>query len=91
MVKIIRNKKSAVKNIRVSGLLIPSEWNEAGEVVGLCIKTFNEDEYHLPYGTPGLSFMRLIGREVDVCGSVRTVARKKYLTVYELGDTTDRG
>ena len=86
MEKRIRKKISA-KNLLVSGLVIPSDWNDVGEVVGLCIKTFNEDEYHVSDDPAKISLMKFIGKEVAVYGCVKKVAQKKFLTVREFRQT----
>lgn len=89
--KRFRKKKGAGKNIRISGLVIPSEWNDAGDVVGLCIKTFTEDEYQVSGDTANISLMKFIGKEVVVSGCVKKVAQKKYLSVIDFGQVLPEG
>ena len=65
----------------IRGLVIPSEWNEAGKVIGVCIKTFDEDEYFLSDIEATMELLKLIQQEVLVKGMVKITNHKKYLTM----------
>ena len=68
----------------VRGIVIASEWNEEGLVLGVCIKTFNDDEYDIPSNEAKSRLMGFIGREVAVYGTVQSIGTRKCLTAFRI-------
>jgi hypothetical protein len=58
-------------NQTISGILVPSQWDEAGNIIGLTIQSFNEIEYLVERRRTGKDLHLLLHKKVLVLGQVR--------------------
>ena len=65
----------------ISGLVIPAEWNETGEVMAVSIAAFDENKYAVVDNSAGKELLNYIGCEVLVVGSLQAAGSKRYLTL----------
>ena len=57
-----------VQSRAVSGLLLPADWDAAGNVVSVMISTFNEKEYLIKGDTMTKRLLPYLGKPVRVYG-----------------------
>ena len=68
----------------VSGIVVPSQWDKTGKIVGITIQSFNEIEYIVERNKAGLDFNRLLQKKVEAVGSVKErLDGKKIISVKE--------
>ena len=60
------------------------DWDEKGNVVGVAISTFNEDEYLVDRNEKGVKLMRFIRLEVEIRGILRKEGNRQMVTVKEI-------
>lgn len=72
------------EKILVRGLVVPSKWDKDGKVVGVTIKTFDEDEYDVSDIRAIKELLAFLRTEVIVKGTVESNKGKKFLTICEL-------
>ena len=58
-------------NQTISGIVVPSQWDETGNITGLTIQSFNEDEYFVEHRNTGKDLLRLLHQKVQVVGRVK--------------------
>lgn len=64
-----RGKKG--KTVTVSGLIMPVEWDENDNVVGVVIETAAEESFMVERDKKGRELLNFIHQEVEAAGSVR--------------------
>ena len=69
------------KPITIRGLVIPADWDEKGNVVGVAISTFDENEYLVDRDEESEGLLSIIREEVKVSGIVREERGKKRFRV----------
>ena len=69
------------KSITVRGIVIPSEWDERGRVIGAALSTHKEEEYLIDHDSKGRKLMDYIQCEVEVSGIVRKNKKRKTITI----------
>ena len=77
-----KNKKSEKRII--TGLVVPIRWDAAGKVLGVSIKTFNEDEYFVAESGMAKKLFKFLRQKVEIDGIVKNRGAKKFLTECEL-------
>ena len=66
----------------VSGVIVPCDWDDLGNVTEYHIETYDEDEYILRGKWPTKHFRKLAQKPVLITGTVRTnKKRQKILSV----------
>ena len=65
-----RSKKRLSKKIKTKGLVIPTDWDERGNVSAVIISTHNEEEYAVKLNRKGRELLSLIREPVKVTGSI---------------------
>ena len=85
-------RKSSPK-VFIRGLAVPSNWNKDGQVLGVSIKTFDEDEYVVSDPEAIQELQAFLRKEVVLNGVVTFSGDKKILTVCRLKklETSMRG
>jgi hypothetical protein len=58
-------------NQTISGIVVPSQWDEAGNIIGLTIQSFNEIEYLVERRRTGQNLHLLLHKKVQVVGRVK--------------------
>ena len=71
--------------VLIRGLVVPSEWNENGQAVGVTIKTFDEDEYVVSDIEAIKELLTFLRQKVVVNGVVKFNEDKKFLTIIGKG------
>lgn len=59
------------KQITIRGLVVPSEWDDTGNVISISISTFNEDEYLIDKDSVSNKLLSYMREGVEVSGFVR--------------------
>ena len=59
------------KQITIRGLIVPSVWDDSGNVISVSIATFNEDEYLVDKDSTSESIMSCMRKPVEASGFVR--------------------
>ncbi len=55
----------------ISGIVIPVEWDDDDDVIGVAIQTSDEEEYRVDGNKKGRELLDLIEQEVEVSGMIR--------------------
>ena len=59
------------KQITIRGLILPSEWDDAGNAISISISAFNEDEYLVDRDSVSKKLLSYIREGVEASGFVR--------------------
>jgi len=59
------------KQITIRGLIVPSEWDDTGNVISISISAFNEDEYLIDKDSVSKKLLSYMREGVEVSGFVR--------------------
>jgi hypothetical protein len=65
----------------VTGVAIPTDWDDKGNVVGIAIYSHDETEYFVDKKGKGPELLPLIRKVVEVSGVVREEENRKIITV----------
>lgn len=66
-----KNEKSRrARKPTVSGIIVPEKWDNNGNVVGVSIQTFDENEYLVKNYKQGKTLLSLVNKTVSVIGKV---------------------
>jgi hypothetical protein len=65
----------------VTGVVVPTDWDEKGNVVSIAISSHDEIEYFVDKKGKGPELLPLIRKEVEVRGLVRDEENRKFITV----------
>ncbi|MCJ7687244.1 MAG: hypothetical protein MUO68_23445 [Desulfobacteraceae bacterium] len=79
-----KKEKVGANLITIRGIVIPVDWDEKGNVVGVAISTFNEDEYLVDRNEKSAELMRFIRQEVEAHGILRRERNRQVITVKEI-------
>jgi hypothetical protein len=74
-------KKPRNKTTAVTGVVIPTDWDEKGNVVGIAIYSHDETEYFVDKKGKGPELLPLIRKEVEATGVIREEENRKVITV----------
>ena len=67
--------------IKIRGIITPAEWDEKGNVIGLAISTFDEDEYLVEKNPQEEGLYSFIREEVEVSGVIKEMDGKKHIEI----------
>lgn len=56
---------------KISGIVVPAKWDDAGNVTGTAIQSFDENEYIIENDSTGVMLKELIHKSVVVNGKIR--------------------
>ncbi|MEW6440161.1 MAG: hypothetical protein AB1640_04425 [bacterium] len=65
-------RKKADILVRMRGIVTPSDWDEQNQVTAITLATVDEQEYRIHQDNKGKQLLRMLRREVEVCGVVGT-------------------
>ena len=84
-------KKPRNKTTVVKGVIIPTDWDEHGNVVALAISSNDEKEYTVDKKGKGKELLGLIRKEVEVRGVITEEDQKKIIRVskYNLAEHSE--
>jgi hypothetical protein len=63
------------------GIILPSEWDEKGNIKNILISTPNEEEYFITRNEKSEMLMDFLRREVEVVGLVKKNKLQKSITI----------
>jgi len=75
------SQKPAGKKIKTKGIIIPTDWDEKGNVSAIVISTHNEEEYKIELNKKGRELLALIREPVKVTGILRTDKTSKVIDI----------
>ena len=81
LVGVIAGGTTRSKLTKISGIVIPVDWDEKGNVIAAAIATRDEDEYRIEKSGMGEKLLGLIHEVVNVSGEVRTQEGRKIIKV----------
>lgn len=73
----------------VTGLVIPSRWEENGEISGLTIAAFDETEYHVKSCSDPQRLIQMLHREIEAEGRVERQGRSCFIDVLQFREKRD--
>ena len=80
------------EQIRIRGIIVPVDWDPAGNVIKAAIFTGDEDEYFIEINKESQQLFYLLRQEVEVRGVMRKEAGSKIISVENFRETKpDRG
>ena len=76
-------KKKPPKKIKTKGLVIPTDWDEKGNVSAVIISTHDEEEYAVKLNTKGRELLSLIREPIKVTGHLTRCEFNKVIDIEE--------
>ena len=73
--------KSSSKVTKIRGVIIPTAWDEQGNVTGVAISSHDENEYQVDPKGKGPELLLHIRKEVEATGVVREEEGKKIVKI----------
>jgi hypothetical protein len=71
------------KPVAIRGVIIPADWDEAGNVTEVAISAQNEVEYRIDLVARGKELMAFLNREVEVSGKVAESRQGKTIVIID--------
>jgi hypothetical protein len=75
--------KAEEKRTSITGIIVPVDWDEKGNIIAAAISCQEEVEYQLDNNQKGSELLSLVQEEVEVVGIVREKGDRKVITVIE--------
>jgi hypothetical protein len=66
---------------RIAGVIVPADWDRQGNVTGVSISTFDEEEYLVQEQAKGAELIQHLRKDAEVVGWVEVERGKKKITV----------
>lgn len=76
-------QRESYKKLKTKGIVIPTDWDEKGNVSAIVIATHNEEEYLVELNQKGRELLALIREPIKVTGILRTDRNSKIIEVEE--------
>jgi hypothetical protein len=73
--------KGSSKVTKIRGVIIPTAWDEQGNVTGIAISSHDENEYQVDPKGKGPELLLHIRKEVEAAGVVREEEGKKIVRI----------
>lgn len=73
--------KGPSKVSKIRGVVIPTAWDEQGNVTGIAISSHDENEYQVDSKGKGPELLQHIRKEVEAAGIVREEEGKKIVRI----------
>ena len=64
-------KRKKGRKRTITGIVVPEDWDEKGNVIRVAIKTFDSHEYVVEYNKKGKELLAFVDNKVRVGGTVR--------------------
>jgi hypothetical protein len=74
-------KEGGGQLMRIRGIVIPTEWDEQGNVAAVSIAAHDEEEYRVGMDDKGKELAVFLREQVEVSGFVREHEEKKIIKV----------
>ena len=72
------------RKVTVKGILLPSEWDESGDVIALTLFAFDEDEYRVEGNETPRELLSVLRHELLVEGYLRWEQDRKIIRITKL-------
>ena len=66
---IMKNKKN--KNTVINGIIVPSRWDENGQVIGISVHTFDEEEFIVEPVRLGKVLSSFLQQKIEIIGKIK--------------------
>lgn len=78
-----RNKDEVMSKSKtvINGIIIPSEWNESGEIQNIAIVTFDEDTFLIADNSQARELMNSLRKTVTLSGKVTKKGEYKEICI----------
>jgi len=73
--------KGSSKVTKIRGVVIPTAWDDQGNVTGIAISSHDENEYQVDHKGKGPELLLHIRKEVEAAGVVREEEGKKIVRI----------
>jgi hypothetical protein len=73
--------KGSSKVTKIRGVVIPTAWDDLGNVTGIAISSHDENEYQVDHKGKGPELLLHIRKEVEAAGVVREEEGKKIVRI----------
>jgi len=73
--------KASSKVTKIRGVVIPTAWDDQGNVTGIAISSHDENEYQVDHKGKGPELLLHIRKEVEAAGVVREEEGKKIVRI----------
>jgi hypothetical protein len=70
--------------MHITGILLPSDWDDSGTVTEVILATADEGELLVECSDPASEFNRFLRKEVVVNGELRQRAAKRVLAIHAI-------
>lgn len=67
----IKKQKKSAGLLPITGIILPSKWNEQGKAARIAIHTDDQKEYQIDFSGPGRELLNLTYKKVAVQGKLR--------------------
>ena len=70
--------------IKIKGIVAPSQWDKDGKVLQTRIMTFNEDQFEVADTELGRSLLLHIRKTVTAAGEMQSIGSEKQIRIHKL-------
>ena len=78
-----KTKKTSGSKIKLKGIVMPTDWDEKGNVSAVSISTHNEEDYSVLLNEKGKELLSIIRMPIKVTGLIRSEKSMKIINVEE--------
>ena len=76
-----KNIKDKRNRLFLKGLVVPSMWDNSGNITGISLAAFNEEIYPIVNNEKGKELINYIGKKVEIEGDMDPVTGQKKIKV----------
>ena len=76
-----KNYKDKRNRIFLKGIVVPSMWDDSGNVTGISLAAFNEEIYFIVNNEKGTELINCIGKKVEIEGALESGTRQKKIKI----------
>ncbi len=80
-----RKKAEKERKIKVTGIVIPADWDSNGKAIAFAVSTFNEKEYLVRYIDDKRDLEHFLGKKVFVEGTLFQSESLKVIYIQTIG------
>jgi hypothetical protein len=87
----VTKMRAEEKPTSISGIIVPIDWDEKGNIVAAAISCQDEVEYRIDNNQKGMELLSLVREEVEAVGIIRENGDRKVITVteYQIGKSIE--
>lgn len=80
-----KKKPERDRSIKVSGIVVPADWDSNGQVIAYAISTFNEKEYLIRHIDDRSDLEQFLGKKVCIDGALIQSESQKTIRIKMIG------